>query len=125
MKSAIAEVAQTYGIENWGAGYFDINSRGNLIVRPVEGDPRSVDVKRIVDDLISRRVKLPVLIRFPQIFASQVRKMNQSFRSAMKEFDYKGEHLAVFPLKVNQRRQVIESYLGTDESTIRRSGVRV
>src|SRR6266498_2214532 len=111
MKSAIAEVAQTYGIENWGAGYFDINSRGNLIVRPVEGDPRSVDVKLIVDDLISRRVKLPVLIRFPQIFASQVRKMNQSFRSAMKEFDYKGEHLAVFPLKVNQRKQVIESYL--------------
>ena len=46
MKSAIAEVAQTYGIENWGAGYFDINSRGNLIVRPVEGDTRSVDVKR-------------------------------------------------------------------------------
>jgi arginine decarboxylase len=111
MKSAIAEVAQTYGIENWGAGYFDINSQGNLIVRPAEGDPRSVDVKRIVDDLISRRVKLPILLRFPQIFAAQVRKMNQSFRSAMKEFDYKGEHLAVFPLKVNQRRQVIEAYL--------------
>ncbi len=111
MKSAIAEVAQTYGIENWGAGYFDINSRGNLIVRPVEGDPRSVDVKRVVDDLISRRVKLPVILRFPQILASQVRKMNQSFRSAMKEFDYKGEHLAVFPLKVNQRKQVVEFYL--------------
>src|SRR5262245_12233862 len=111
MKSAIAEVAQTYGIENWGAGYFDINSRGNLIVRPVEGDTRSVDVKRIVDDLISKRVKLPIQLRFPQIFASQVRKMNQSFRAAMKEFDYKGEHLAVFPMKVNQRRQVIEAYL--------------
>jgi len=111
MKSAIAEVAQTYGIENWGAGYFDINSQGNLIVHPAEGDPRSVDVKRVVDDLISRRVKLPILLRFPQIFAAQVRKMNQSFRSAMKEFDYRGEHLAVFPLKVNQRRQVIEAYL--------------
>jgi arginine decarboxylase len=111
MKSAIAEVAQTYGIENWGAGYFDINSQGNLIVRPAEGDPRSVDVKRIVDDLISRRVKLPILLRFPQIFAAQVRKMNQSFRAAMQEYGYKGEHLAVFPLKVNQRRQVIEAYL--------------
>ncbi len=111
MKSAIAEVAQTYGIENWGAGYFGINSRGHLTVRPTEGDPRSVDVKKVVDDLISRRVELPVLLRFPQIFASQVRKMNQSFRSAMKEFDYQGEHLAVFPMKVNQRRQVIEAYL--------------
>jgi arginine decarboxylase len=111
MKSAIAEVAQTYGIENWGAGYFGINSQGNLIVRPAEGDSRSVDVKKIVEDLIARRVKLPFILRFPQIFASQVRKMNQSFRAAMKEFDYKGEHRAVFPLKVNQRRQVIEAYL--------------
>lgn len=111
MKSAIAEVAQTYGIENWGAGYFGINSRGNLIVRLAQDDSRSVDVKKVVDDLIARRVKLPLILRFPQIFASQVRKMNRSFLTAMKEFDYKGEHRAVFPMKVNQRRQVIEAYL--------------
>src|SRR5262249_5714542 len=111
MKSAIAEVAQTYGIENWGAGYFGINAQGNLSDSSVGGDTRTADVKKIVDDLIARRVKLPFLLRFPQICASQVRKMNQSFRGAMKEFDYKGEHLAVFPLKVNQRRQVIEAYL--------------
>lgn len=111
MKSAIAEIAQTYGIDNWGAGYFSINSQGHLAVHPAEGDSRSVDVKRIVDDLIARRVKLPVLLRFPQIFASQVRKMNRSFRAAMKEFEYQGEHRAVFPMKVNQRRQVIEAYL--------------
>ena len=111
MKTAIAEIAQTYGIENWGAGYFDINARGHLVVRPAENDPRSVDVKTLLDDLIARRIKLPLLLRFPQIFASQVRKMNQSFRAAMKEFDYKGEHLGVFPMKVNQRRQVIEAYL--------------
>jgi arginine decarboxylase len=111
MKSAIAEVAQTYGIENWGAGYFSINTQGNLVVHPAEGDPRSVDIKKLVDDLLARRVKLPILLRFPQIFASQVRKMNQSFRAAVKDFDYKGNHLAVFPMKVNQRRQVIEAYL--------------
>jgi arginine decarboxylase len=111
MKSAIAEVAQTYGIENWGAGYFSINPQGHLVIRPAEGDPRSVDIKKLVDDLISKRVKMPILLRFPQIFASQVRKMNQSFRAAMKEFDYKGEHRAVYPMKVNQRRQVIEAYL--------------
>ncbi len=118
MKSAIAEVAQVYGIENWGAGYFGINSRGNLSVRLSDRDTRSADVKKIVDDLIARRVKLPVILRFPQLFASQVRKMNQSFRAAMKEFDYKGAHKAVFPMKVNQRRQVIEAYLeeGTKHS---------
>src|SRR6188508_893516 len=84
MKSAIAEIAQTYGIENWGAGYFSINSEGHLAVHPAEGDPRSVDVKKIIDDLVARKVKLPILLRFPQLFASQVRKMNQSFRSAMR-----------------------------------------
>ncbi|MBX3279529.1 MAG: biosynthetic arginine decarboxylase [Acidobacteria bacterium] len=123
MKSAIAEIAQTYGIENWGAGYFSINSQGHLAVHPSEGDPRSVDVKRIVDDLIARRVKTPLLLRFPQIFASQVRKMNQSFRAAMREFEYTGEHRAVFPMKVNQRRQVIEAYL--DEAKKHNYGLEV
>ncbi len=111
MKSAIDEIAQTYGIENWGAGYFSINNVGHLAVHPSDGDTRSVDVKKIVDDLVARRVKLPILLRFPQILSSQVRKMNQSFRAAMKEFEYSGEHRAVFPMKVNQRRQVIEAYL--------------
>ena len=111
MKSAIDEIAQTYGIENWGAGYFSINNLGHLVVHPSEGDPRSVDIKKLVDDLVGRKVKFPVLLRFPQLLAGQVRKMNQSFRAAMKEFEYSGEHRAVFPMKVNQRRQVIEAYL--------------
>jgi arginine decarboxylase len=111
MKSAIAEIAQTYGIENWGAGYFSVNSKGHLVVHPSENAPHGVDVKLLVDELLKRRVQLPVLIRFPQIFANQVRVMNQSFTAAMKEFDYKGEHRAVFPMKVNQRRQVLEAYI--------------
>lgn len=111
MKSAIAEIAQTYGIENWGAGYFSVNSKGHLVVHPSEQARTGVDVKLLVDELAKRRVQMPVLIRFPQIFANQVRVMNQSFTSAMKEFDYKGAHLAVFPMKVNQRRQVIEAYI--------------
>ncbi len=111
MKSAIAEIAQTYGIENWGAGYFGVNSKGHLVVHPSHNARHNVDVKVLVDELVKRRVQLPVLLRFPQIFANQVRLMNQSFTAAMKEFDYKGEHRAVFPMKVNQRRQVIEAYI--------------
>jgi arginine decarboxylase len=111
MKSAIAEIAQTYGIENWGAGYFGVNSKGHLVVHPSNNARHSVDVKSLVDELVKRRVQLPVLLRFPQILANQVRVMNRSFTAAMKEFDYKGEHRAVFPMKVNQRRQVIEAYI--------------
>ena len=73
MKSAIAEIAQTYGIENWGAGYFGVNSKGHLVVHPSNNARHSVDVKVLVDELVKRRVQLPVLIRFPQIFANQVR----------------------------------------------------
>ena len=111
MKSAIAEIAQTYGIENWGAGYFSVNAKGHLVVHPSEKDTHSADVKLLVDELVKRRVQLPLLLRFPQIFANQVRVMNHSFTSAMKEYDYKGSHLAVFPMKVNQRREVIEAYI--------------
>ena len=51
MTTAIEQTLETYGSENWGAGYFDVNRKGNLIVRPVEGDPRSADLKEIIDDL--------------------------------------------------------------------------
>jgi arginine decarboxylase len=50
LTTAIEQTLETYGIENWGAGYFDVNRKGNLIVRPVEGDPRSADLKEIIDD---------------------------------------------------------------------------
>ena len=57
MTTAIEQTLETYGIENWAAGYFDVNRKGNLIVRPVEGDPRSADLKEIIDDLAKRGIK--------------------------------------------------------------------
>jgi len=107
----IEETEKTYGIENWGAGYFGVNKKGNLIVHPAENDPRSADVKEIVDNLVARKIKLPLLLRFPQILDNQVRKMHLSFKNSIAEFGYQGGHLAVFPMKVNQRREVIEEYL--------------
>jgi len=53
LTTAIEQTLETYGIENWGAGYFDVNRKGNLIVRPAEGDSRSADLKEIIDDLAS------------------------------------------------------------------------
>lgn len=110
--SSLEQAVQTYGVEHWGAGYFGINKYGNLIVRPTKNDVRSADVKLIVDHLISRqRLKPPVLLRFPQIIASQIRELYLSFSSAIREFDYRGAHLAVYPLKVNPRRDVVEAFL--------------
>ena len=79
MTTAIEQTLETYGIENWGAGYFDVNRKGNLIVRPVEGDPSSADLKEIIDDLAKRGITAPVLLRFPQLVAAQVRKLQRAF----------------------------------------------
>ena len=108
----LEEVIQTYGVENWGAGYFEVNRKGHLAVRPAEGDPRSVDVKELIDDLTdTRRLQLPILLRFPQILNNQLKKVQRSFRDASREFNYSGAHFGVFPMKVNPRREVVEEFL--------------
>ena len=111
MTTAIEQTVETYGIENWGAGYFDVNRKGNLIVRPGEGDPRAADVREIIDDLARRGITAPVLLRFPQLVAAQVRKLQRAFSKSIREFEYQGAHMCVYPMKVNQQRSVVEEYL--------------
>ena len=111
MTTAIEHTVETYGIENWGAGYFDVNRKGNLVVRPAEGDARSADLKEIVEDLSRRGITAPLLLRFPQLVAAQVRKLQRAFSKSIREFDYQGAHMCVYPMKVNQQRSVVEEYL--------------
>jgi arginine decarboxylase len=111
LTTAIEQTVETYGIENWGAGYFDVNRKGNLIVRPAEGDPRGADVREIIDDLARRGITAPVLLRFPQLVAAQVRKLQRAFSKSIREYEYQGAHMCVYPMKVNQQRAVVEEYL--------------
>ncbi len=100
-----------YGIDNWGAGYFDILPSGHLMVRPVHGESHSVDVKQVVDELVARGISTPILLRFPQILASQVERLSGAFARAVEEFDYRSVYSPVFPVKVNQRKEVIQDLL--------------
>jgi arginine decarboxylase len=111
LTTAIEQTVETYGIENWGAGYFDVNRKGNLVVRPAEGDPRAADLKEIVEDLARRGITAPLLLRFPQLVAAQVRKLQRAFSRSIREFEYQGAHMCVYPMKVNQQRAVVEEYL--------------
>ena len=111
MTTAIEQTVETYGIENWGAGYVDVNRKGNLIVRPAEGDPRAADVREIIDDHARRGITAPVLLRFPQLVAAQVRKLQRAFSKSIREYEYQGAHMCVYPMKVNQQRSVVEEYL--------------
>ncbi|MCA1593146.1 MAG: biosynthetic arginine decarboxylase [Acidobacteria bacterium] len=112
MTTAIEQTLETYGIENWGAGYFGINRKGNLVVHPSEADQaRAADVREIIDDLQRRGISAPVLLRFPQLVTAQVRKLQRAFRNSIREYEYQGSHMCVYPMKVNQNRAVVEEYL--------------
>ena len=104
---SIEDSKQLYGIDNWGAPYFDVNDAGNLIVRPTLGETQSVDLKEVVDELVGKKVSLPILIRFPQLLASQVRSISESFARAIAEYGYQNVYTPVFPVKVNQRKEVV------------------
>jgi arginine decarboxylase len=112
LTTAIEQTLETYGIENWGAGYFGINRKGNLVVHPSETDQnRAADVREIIDDLRRRGITTPVLLRFPQLIAGQVRKLQRAFQRSIREYEYQGAHMCVYPMKVNQNRAVVEEYL--------------
>jgi len=111
LTTAIEQTVETYGIENWGAGYFDVNRKGNLVVRPAEGDARSADLREIIEDLAGRGITTPVLVRFPQLVSAQVRKLQRAFSKSIREYEYQGAHMCVYPMKVNQQRSVVEEYL--------------
>ncbi|MFO1066687.1 MAG: biosynthetic arginine decarboxylase [Pirellulales bacterium] len=111
-EETLQQIQQVYGVENWSSGYFDVNPKGHIVVRPTQGDPRSVDLKELVDQLLrDRKLQLPLLIRFPQILTSQLRALSAAYQNAITEYEYTGHHFPVFPMKVNPRREVVEEFL--------------
>jgi arginine decarboxylase len=106
-----AEAEKLYGIENWGKGFFSVSDDGNLLVHPTRENARFIDLKGIVDDVALRGISTPVVVRFPQILASVVRELNDAFVSAIKEYEYDGVYRGVFPIKVNQKKIVVNEVI--------------
>ena len=88
MSKVIEQSIETYGIDNWGADYFGVNRKGNLVVRAPENETLTADVKEIVDDLRKRGINTPVLLRFPQLIFGQIRKLQTAFKKSIREFEY-------------------------------------
>jgi arginine decarboxylase len=98
-----------YNLEGWGVGYFDINERGHVIVRPDPARPdKTLDLKDLSRDLEEQGIQLPVLLRFSDILRSRIETLSERFATAMREFDYSGGYTTVYPIKVNQQRHVVE-----------------
>jgi len=98
-----------YNIEGWGAGFFDINDQGHVVVRPDKEHPdRVIDLYEITNDLEEQGIALPVLLRFSDILRSRINLLTDSFEQAREEFGYTGGYTTVYPIKVNQQRHVVE-----------------
>lgn len=106
-KWRIEDSAELYNINNWGINYFSINEKGHIVVTPCEGCA-SVDLRELVDELLLRDVSAPMLIRFPDIIDTRIKRIDSCFKTAAEEYEYKGKNFIVFPLKVNQMRPVVE-----------------
>ena len=105
----IADARALYNIEGWGAGYFDVNDQGHVVVRPDPDRPSvSVDLRDLARDLEEQGIQLPVLLRFSDILRSRVETLSERFAAAMREFEYTGPYTTVYPIKVNQQRHVVE-----------------
>src|SRR5687767_9432590 len=104
------ESARTlYNIEGWGVGFFDINDKGHVVVRPDSDDvSRELDLFELANDLEAQGVGLPLLLRFSDILRSRIESLNERFTKAREEFGYEGGYTTVYPIKVNQQRHVVE-----------------
>src|SRR2546427_8057473 len=100
-----------YNIDRWGAKYFDINEAGHVVATPLQEAGATVDLTDVVEEAKARGLKFPLLIRFQDILRHRVQSINEAFRGSIAEFNYMGKYRGVFPIKVNQLREVVEEIL--------------
>ena len=100
-----------YDVASWGKGYFSVDGSGHLRVHPGKDPQRSIDLKQLVDTLVLRGISLPVLVRFAGILQHRLGELHSAFATAIAEHHYQGQYCCVYPIKVNQQRQVVEEVL--------------
>ncbi len=99
---------ELYNVRNWGAGFFTINERGNVVVRPRREPESTIDLPELIRDLERRGLRTPLLVRFSDILATRVKGLASAFQQAIDEYGYTGRYQGVYPIKVNQQRHVVE-----------------
>ena len=99
-----------YNIDKWGLGHFGVNAAGNVTVEP-DGEGAPIDLHELIGQLKRRGVEAPILLRFDGLLRARVRAMFEAFDNARREYEYEGGYRAVYPIKVNQEREVVEALL--------------
>lgn len=106
-KWRIEDSAELYNINGWGLDYFSINEKGHIVVTPKKGSA-AVDLKELMDELTLRDVSAPLLVRFSDILDNRIEKISNCFKVAAQEYNYSAQNFIIYPIKVNQMRQVVE-----------------
>ncbi len=107
---------KTYGIRKWGIKYFDVNQAGNVVVAPRKDKGGVIDIHAVVAEARRRGIRTPLLLRFQDILKNRVVEVNESFAKSIADLGYKGRYQGVFPIKVNQLREVVEEILEAGEA---------
>jgi len=104
----IEDSLDLYNVAAWGKGYFSINAGGHVVVRPETTAQHEIDLFEVVEGLKARDLTAPVVVRFSDILAHRLRRLHEAFAQAIAENDYRNQYAAVYPIKVNQQRLVVE-----------------
>jgi arginine decarboxylase len=104
----IEDSLDLYNVAAWGKGYFSVNASGHVVVRPDTTAQREIDLYEVVEGLKARDLTTPVVVRFSDILAHRLRRLHEAFAQAIAENDYRNAYAAVYPIKVNQQRLVVE-----------------
>ncbi len=114
----VEQARNVYNVEGWGDGFFDVNDKGHVVVRPDKDHAdRELDLYELALDLEAQGVALPVLLRFSDILRSRIISLNARFQHAIQEFEYTGAYTTVYPIKVNQQRHVVEEIVEFGKAT--------
>jgi len=97
-----------YNVDRWGGGYFAINKKGHMTVLPTRSGGQKIDLMELVAEARERKLEFPLTIRFHDLLRDRVETINKAFASAIKEMGYGNVYRGVFPIKVNQLREVVE-----------------
>ncbi|MCA1789667.1 MAG: hypothetical protein LC667_07370, partial [Thioalkalivibrio sp.] len=103
------DAAHTYRFEEWGDGYLGISDSGTLVVHPTGSPAHSLDLLEIVEGLETRGLTAPVVLRFPDLLRHRMTKLRDAFATAIAEVGYDNRYSCVYPIKVNQQRQLCEA----------------
>src|SRR5512132_987971 len=105
---SIERAAQYYNVNGWGAGFFSVNERGHVVVHPMGQPGPTIDLMDVVEDIRERNIGFPCVVRFQDVLRARVKQINEAFGKAVAEMGYGARYFGVYPIKVNQMREVVE-----------------